>query len=214
MSTGRLSTTTYALLGLLAVRPWTTYELTRQMQRSLSRFWPRAQSKLYEEPRKLVARGLALAEPEQVGGRRRTRYTVTPQGREELAGWLAAPSEGPVLEFEALLKVFLADHGTTQDLRRTLAGVAAWSQARAAEDAQIARSYLEGAGAFPERAAVLVLVGRYLSDLADTTGRWAQWAGDVVEQWPDEPGRATPAWEALEEISRRAGPGPAGGPPA
>ena len=45
-----LSTTTYAILGLLAVQPWSTYELTRQMDRSLGRMWPRAQRKLYEEP--------------------------------------------------------------------------------------------------------------------------------------------------------------------
>jgi len=62
-----LSTTTYAILGLLAVQPWSTYELTRQMDRSLGRMWPRAQSKLYEEPKKLVALGLATATEEQVG---------------------------------------------------------------------------------------------------------------------------------------------------
>jgi len=37
------------------------YELTQQMGRSLGRIWPRAASKLYEEPKKLVAAGLARA---------------------------------------------------------------------------------------------------------------------------------------------------------
>ena len=55
MSTSRLTGTTYAVLGLLAVQPWSTYELTQQMERTLGRVWPRAQSKLYEEPKKLVA---------------------------------------------------------------------------------------------------------------------------------------------------------------
>src|ERR1043165_8575423 len=64
-----VTTTSYAILGLLAVRSWSTYELTQQMDRSLGRFWPRAQSKLYEEPRKLVALGLAVGETEQAGGR-------------------------------------------------------------------------------------------------------------------------------------------------
>ena len=56
-----LSTTSYAILGLLAIKPWTTHELVRQVDRSLRRLWPRAQSKLYEEPKKLVAYGYAKA---------------------------------------------------------------------------------------------------------------------------------------------------------
>src|SRR5947209_15703946 len=66
-----LTSTSYALLGLLAIKPWTTYELAKQMDRTLSRFWPRARSKLYEEPKKLVAHGLARATEDVVGKRRR-----------------------------------------------------------------------------------------------------------------------------------------------
>jgi len=46
MSSPPLTTTSYAVLGLLAVRPWSSYELTQQMDRSLGRVWPRAVSKL------------------------------------------------------------------------------------------------------------------------------------------------------------------------
>ena len=55
--TSPLTPTSYALLGLLAVQPWTTYELAKQVDRTMNRFWPRAKSKLYEEPKKLVAHG-------------------------------------------------------------------------------------------------------------------------------------------------------------
>jgi PadR family transcriptional regulator AphA len=44
------TTTSYAVLGLLSVRSWTTYELAKQVQRSLNWFWPRAERKLYDEP--------------------------------------------------------------------------------------------------------------------------------------------------------------------
>ena len=50
-----LTTTSYAVLALLALRPWTTYQLAKQMERSLGWIWPRAVSRLYEEPKKLVA---------------------------------------------------------------------------------------------------------------------------------------------------------------
>ena len=84
MSRGALTTTSFAILGLLAVQPWSTYELTRQMDRSLGRFWPRAHSKLYEEPKKLVAQGLAEATSGAQGRRPRTVYTITADGRRAL----------------------------------------------------------------------------------------------------------------------------------
>ncbi len=207
MSRGsKLTTTSYALLGLLAIKPWTSYELTQQMQRSMSRFWPRAESKLYEEPKKLAAHGLAQAAADRKGGRPRTIYYITDKGRTELERWLAEPAEGPVLEFEALLKVFFAEHATKPDLLATLADVEQWAQRHVAVDAAIARGYLAGEGPFPQRVAQITLVGRYLADLADLTGRWAQWATEVVEQWPEEPGKAPPDWVTLQGIARRGDP--------
>jgi DNA-binding PadR family transcriptional regulator len=64
-----LTTTSYAILGLLAIKPWTTYELAKQMEGSLRNFWPRAERKLYEEPRKLVAHQLATVQHGTVGKR-------------------------------------------------------------------------------------------------------------------------------------------------
>ena len=69
-----LTTTSYAILGLLSLRPWTTYELAQQMQRALGQFWPRAESKLYEEPKKLVAHGRRDSRP-------RMAYEVVVSGR-------------------------------------------------------------------------------------------------------------------------------------
>src|SRR4051795_2587089 len=86
-----LTTTSYAILGLLALKPWTTYELAQQMGRALGQFWPRAESKLYEEPKKLVALGLARASAETVGRRPRTVYSITPKGRRALRAWVPQP---------------------------------------------------------------------------------------------------------------------------
>ena len=208
MARGRkLTTTSYAVLGLLAVRSWTPYELTKQMQRSLARFWPRTVSKLYEEPRKLTEHGLAAGSEERVGQRSRSRYEITADGRRELATWLAGPSADPVLEAEFLVKVFLAEHGTKDDLLATLRAVQAWAQQQAVQDADIADGYLTGTGPFPDRAPQLVLVGAYLADFAQMTGRWATWATDLVEQWPEEASRREPAWDVLRDIAGRVPPG-------
>ena len=125
-----LTTTSYAILGLLAVRPWTTSRLlAQQMDRALGRIWPRATSKLYEEP-KLVAHGLAQTSTEHVGQRHRTIYTITANGRHALAAWVQHPGDGPVLEFEQLLKVFLAENATRQDTLATIAAAHEWARAR------------------------------------------------------------------------------------
>src|SRR6516165_8481292 len=133
MSTPPLTTTSYAVLGLLSIKSWSSYELTRQMDRSLGRIWPRAVSKLYEEPKKLVDYGYARASIERQGQRSRTVYAITANGRRALASWLHEPGEGPVLEFEQLLKVFFAESGTKEDLLATLSAAEQWGTARCAE---------------------------------------------------------------------------------
>ena len=205
MSTAKGATTTsFAILGLLAIKPWTTYDLIRQVDRSLRRMWPRTQSKLYEEPKKLVALGFAEATEEQVGKRRRTWYAITPAGRAALAGWLAEPGDGPMLEFEQLVKIHFADRGTKEAVRAGLAATLAWVAAQNEENVAAARAYLDGAGEFPERAAVNHLVGRFLTDFYAMVTDWANWAIETVDTWPDDPSRATVDPAALAETARRA----------
>lgn len=204
MATGQLTTTSYAVLGLLSLRSWTTYELAEQMRRALGLFWPRATSGLYEEPKKLVAAGLARAAPDDVGRRPRTRYSITAQGRRALAAWVASPGSGPVVEFEQLVKVFFAEHGTREDLLATIEGVRAALEERAGGTADIPHEYLEGRGAFPERLPWLVLVGRFLDEVDLAVDRWATWAAEVVAGWPDDLTRAEPDREVLRAMARSA----------
>jgi PadR family transcriptional regulator AphA len=198
-----LTTTSYAMLGMLAIRPWTTYELAKHMDRSLGRLWPRARSNLFNEPKKLVSHGLASTSQQTVGRRPRTLYTITPQGRRALRNWLGTPGSGPVLEFEQLLKVFFADHGTRDDALAAVGHIRVWAQQQDAENIAVARAYVAGTGPFPERAAVLAVVGRFMTDFADMVSAWAQWATGIIEEWPDQPRLAQPAWDVLEEVARR-----------
>jgi DNA-binding PadR family transcriptional regulator len=181
-----MTTTTFAILGLLAVKPWTTHELVQQVDRSLRRIWPRAQSKLYEEPKKLVAHGFARATDDSVGRRRRTRYTITAKGRRALAAWLAQPGDGPVLECEQLVKIHFADSGTKADVLANLDATRAWVLAQNQQNLATARAYREGRGTFPERAALNQLPGRFLTEFYATVARWVHWATHVVETWPDD----------------------------
>jgi PadR family transcriptional regulator AphA len=199
-----LSTTSYAVLSLLSVQPWSTYELTRQMDRSLGRVWPRARSKLYEEPKKLVRLGLAAADAERVGRRGRTVYRITDEGRRALTGWHRATCQGPVLEFEHLLKMMFAENGTRADALGQLEDVRAWARERNEGNLEAARAYAAGSGPFQERAARTMLAGAFLTDFYALVDRWAEWATEVVERWPEDPGAAVADPEVLREILRRA----------
>ena len=80
----KTSPTTFGLLGLLAVRSWTGYELTQQLQRSLRYVWSASEGHLYRQQSHLVDLGWASVEDEPAGERTRKRYSITPEGREAL----------------------------------------------------------------------------------------------------------------------------------
>jgi len=54
-----LTTTSYAVLAPLAVHPWSTYELARQWVRYFRYVWPRTESAIYREVKRLAAMGSA-----------------------------------------------------------------------------------------------------------------------------------------------------------
>ncbi len=199
-----LTTTSYAFLGLLAIRPWSSYELTRQMGRSLGLMWPRAESKLYEEPKKLVAHGLAQASTEAVGQRSRTVYAITDEGRRALAEWLGEPGAGPAIEFEGLVKVFFSENGTRADLLASIGAAREWARQHGAQSHAIGTAYGQGEGPFPQRRAQQLLTARFLNDFYVTVAEWADWATSVVEGWPDDPGQAVVDPAELDETTRRA----------
>ena len=207
LSTAKLTTSSYAILGLLALRPWTTYELAKQMAVSLRNFWPRAESKLYEEPKKLVAHGLAEVRTEHVGRRPRSVYEITGAGRDALGAWLDEPGAMATLEFESLVKVFFAEQGSKAQLVATLERIIREQRRRAAVHAEWARAYAGGRAAFPERLAVLGLVGPLQVAVDDTILRWAEDALATVGGWPDDLRRAAPAPGVFERVVGSGGAG-------
>ena len=108
-----------------SLRSWTTYELAKQVQRSLKWFWPRAERKLYDEPKLLAAEGYAVATERFTGKRRSREYAITDEGRAALREWLGQPPAARSVEFEGMVKVFFADSGDLDQLRGTLRAIAA-----------------------------------------------------------------------------------------
>jgi PadR family transcriptional regulator, regulatory protein AphA len=194
------STTAYAMLGLLALQPWTTYELAQQVRRSLTWFWPRAERRLYDEPKRLVADGLAISTPGFTGQRRRTVYEITEAGRGELAEWLGRPPEPRAVDFEGMLKVFFADAGSRTALLATLDEIAADARDRLGRlDVMIDQALTEGAR-FPERVHLQALTLRQHVDAEIAVLDWATWATEQVTTWETsaDPG----SWAPQDELAR------------
>lgn len=180
-----LTTTSYAILGLLALRDHTTYELTKQMQRTIGYIWPRAERKLYDEPKRLVAAGYAEAVQDLVGRRRRTTYSITPAGREALARWLGTEPAPPALEFEGMLRVLFADQGGIDQLRHSLQAIATEAAARRAHFADMATGILATGGEYPHRAHVNALGMRFMTAYFEQITAWSDWALGEIDGWDD-----------------------------
>ena len=177
--------TSFAVLGLLGLQPWTAYDLVAQTRRSLHFFWPRSEAHLYAELKRLVERGHAHAEV--VEGRRRqaTRYTITPQGRAALEEWLATEPAPPTIEIEALLRVLFADHGSLQDLRAAVRATARQTSDLRIGMLVLGEEVLTTGGPFPERLHLVERVGALYGEFLLLLQRWCEETLAEIETWPD-----------------------------
>lgn len=195
-----LTTTSYLILGLLASRDWSAYELAEQIDKGVTEIWPRASRQLYNAPKQLVSAGLIAASRQPAGGtRQRTVYSITPSGRAALRAWLATEARPPALEFEAMLRVVLADQGSVESLRRTLHGVIDHAeQERERFEGHVRYIQATEGGTFPEREHLFELSSAFMIGHFTHLAQWARWALDQIEDWRDTsapqrgPGADTP----------------------
>jgi PadR family transcriptional regulator AphA len=182
-----LNTTCYAILGILALKPRTAYELAAEMQHCFEYFWPRADPRVYDEAKRLAARGLASVSREHVGKRPRTTYAITAAGQRALEEWLAEPSQQPVsLEFEGLLKVFLARFGTREQLLSTLDRTRSDAEDMLRVATVVRQVYLDCQAPFEdEQVHVWVFIYDFLTDYMHMVQRWALRTLAEVESWSD-----------------------------
>ena len=98
------STLGHALLGLLARRPSTGYELARRMDRPVGWFWSARHSQIYPELARLETAGLVdHTDVPGAGPRQSKRYAVTAAGLDALREWVASDLEPqPVRDLEVL----------------------------------------------------------------------------------------------------------------
>ena len=182
----RLTSTSYAILGMVQMLgACTTYELGKAMQGTFDYFWPRARSLIYAEVKRLAALGLLDAQKDYVGKRPRTTYASTEAGREALASWLDTPPRTFALEFEGLVRVYLAPFGSRDNLLQALEAVAEQAETMLQVGAGFRRGYLEGTSPFMDQVHVRALLNDFLLNYVDLVRRWSERSIETVRSWED-----------------------------
>jgi len=178
-----LSTTSYAVLGMLALRSWSPYELTQQMRRSLAYCWPTSERALYAEPERLVAAGFAAVTTADGSARPRRSYSITPAGREAMRAWLATPPSPVRIVNEPLLRLLFADQAGTDALLQSLTRLRETVAEQHAIGAEQVRPYLDGDGPFTDRAHLVALFADLYGRLFTVLEVWASEAIAEVNTW-------------------------------
>jgi DNA-binding PadR family transcriptional regulator len=180
-----LTTTSYAVLAQLAVHPWSTYELARQRIRYFRYVWPRAESAIYREVKRLDAMGLVAAKREYVGKRPRTVYSITEAGRQVLREWLATPVAPFAMDFEAMIRLFIAPLGTKQQLVATLEQVRDDAQDMLGFAGAVKQEFLDGRATLQDQVYLRALAVDFFVSLLNTVDGWAERTLAEIEEWED-----------------------------
>jgi DNA-binding PadR family transcriptional regulator len=111
MSRVTLTPSAYAVLGLLARRSSSGYELGTRAAASIDNFWPLTRTHIYGELAKLEALGyVAGVDVAQERLPDKRVYSVTPQGARALDAWLDTPDPGvPRPRQPMLVKLFFGE---------------------------------------------------------------------------------------------------------
>jgi hypothetical protein len=90
------------------------------------------------------------------------------------------------LEFEGLVKLIFADHGTRDDALATIARAREWAVEMNAGNIEAGEKFAKGEGRYDERRATSILLGAFVTDFYAFVASWAEWAEAEVSGWPED----------------------------
>jgi PadR family transcriptional regulator, regulatory protein AphA len=109
----------FALLGLVALRPMSGYEIKSTFDRSIFYIWNVTGAQIYNTLKQLRDDGLVDSEHVvQVGKPDKQVHTITERGREALAAGASAPFDPEVCRDTTLLRIFFGNFAEPAALER------------------------------------------------------------------------------------------------
>lgn len=110
MTQKRQSRTKFAILGFLASKPRSGYDLKKTIEKSVGFFWNESYGQIYPILTRLVEDGLALKlVKDNSTGRNRQQYAITPAGDLALQNWIRETADHQTYRNELLLKLFFGN---------------------------------------------------------------------------------------------------------
>ncbi|HEY6770836.1 MAG TPA: PadR family transcriptional regulator [Solirubrobacterales bacterium] len=180
-----LSATAKVILGMLAARPRSGYEIKQLVDTSARFFWAASYGQIYPELKKLEKAGLITGDDSSQGARQRTTFKLTAKGRHAATEWIDGPPEVLETRDEALLMLFFAGSIEPQRAAEIARERAATSRTKAAELRAIAdhidaTGTPEGADAQPDAGSLTVL--RYGIEMSEWSAEWFERAAEDLEK--------------------------------
>lgn len=174
-----LSTTAYAILGLLSVGPMSRYDVAACAQTSIAHFWNIERSQVYAELPRLEKQGLVegtIVRQRSLPTKR--VYRLIPKGRARLVAWLEDPAvERDRFRSEFLVKYFFGEQMGAEAALRLVRTYRVAAQAHVAELDQISEAVRKaGESEFTRGTAV------YGTELYGAAVQWTESAERLVRR--------------------------------
>ena len=160
LSPSDLSPTARVILGLIAWRPRTGYEIKQVTDTSTRFFWGASYGQIYPELRRLETAGLVESREEPRGRVPRRVYSLTRAGQEALHAWLEQPEDAYEVRDEGLLKLFFGDLMSPEQRLALVRRRQAW---------------------FEESAALFRQIGDELGELDESSGMVLRYGIELME---------------------------------
>ena len=180
-----LSATGKVILGMLAAKPRSGYEIKQLVDNSARFFWAASYGQIYPELKKLEKEGLITGDDSSRGARQSTTFKLTAAGKREAREWIADPPQVFELRDEGLLELFFAgsiDPARAPEIARERAAKAAESAAelRALWEQIETEGKHEGPEHSPDGGSLTVL--RYGIEMNEWAAKWFERAAEELEQ--------------------------------
>jgi DNA-binding PadR family transcriptional regulator len=179
-----LSATGKVILGMLAARPRSGYEIKQLVDNTARFFWAASYGQIYPELKRLEKDGLISGSDSANGERQRTTYKLTAAGKRAAREWIDRPPQVIELRDEGLLELFFA--GSIEPARapeiareRAASAAASAAQLRAIEEQVEAMGQHEGPDHSPDAGSMTVL--RYGIEMNEWAAEWFERAAERLE---------------------------------
>jgi DNA-binding PadR family transcriptional regulator len=175
------STTDYAVLGMLTLKPMSGYDIRATIGESIAYFWTESYGQIYPTLKRLAKDKLVTRRAEKVGGRERHLYAITAAGREALADWLRQPAQPRAPRNELLFKLFFARHASPAEASEQVTRFRDAKLRERARYEQVERDLHQQHAKHPDLAYWLITL-RYGELEAEAQLRWAEEALEILAE--------------------------------